>query len=104
MKWAFLSENNIVLETFVDKDAKIKDEAYPSDPSRWVDFEKIKPQPDFSWTYDSIKNKFFPPKPDESYVFNETYWMWEDPNAPIMFNQDAILNMLPSLNSDGPDL
>ena len=33
------------------------------------------------YTYDSVNDVFYAPKPSETAVLNETTWLWEEPEA-----------------------
>lgn len=90
-----LDENNVVIRTIVVANNDISDfdgNEYESkgidyckklfgQNTKWIQTSYNKTfRKDFArpgWTYDSIKDAFIPPKPQEgTFEFNEEFWMW----------------------------
>lgn len=99
--YAFLDENNIVINVIVGKNEgedgidweefyKAKRTSYNTRGGVYYDPNTNKPHPDqtkafrknyagIEYTYDPIRDAFIPPKPFDSWVLNEDSCLWEAP-------------------------
>jgi hypothetical protein len=77
--------DNVVVQT-IKADSGYMANAFVDDsPGRWVEFDKVSNRAAIGYTYDKTNNKFYPPKPYNSWVYDEELKSWL---APVSYPDD----------------